>query len=170
MYRRRNKRFEGLPDSTTQAPAAKEPESNVLPEGSRADGKYSGLSSDPEFSKKAGLDSEKKEEITVIPNFKPSDLLVVIDLYAIILSFAFSQILKTKFDVVHDICKFDADQRQVVAEFAVPVVTKYFPQDWIAYLPEIKLTLCLVGITTAKFQQCHEKVKAMTIETTAKTL
>lgn len=167
MKRRRN-RFEisSTPETPAQAPAVKEPESAVISEDSKAEEKYKGLSADADFTRKAGLsgDSEKKPEVTVIPNFKPEDLLIVIDLYAVILSFIFSSILKTKFDVVYKICKFDEDQRKVVSEFAAPVVGKYFPTDWLPYLPEIKLGLCLVGITSTKFQQCMEAVKSATIE------
>lgn len=165
-YRRKNK-FETSGDTSTPAPV-NGPESPVIEQPSQAEDKYKGLSGDSDFQKKAGLESEKTAEVVVAVVIKPEDLLVVIDLYAIIISFIFAQILKTKFEVVYKICKFDEDQRKVVAEYAAPVCGKYFPTDWIPYLPEIKLGLCLVGITSTKFQQCMEAVKSMTIEATPK--
>lgn len=167
MRRRRN-RFETT-DSPAPAPA-KGPESAVIEEDSKAGDKYRNLSADSEFTRKAGLsdDDTKRPEVIVVATFKPEDLLIVIDFYAVVLAFIFSQVLKAKFDMVHKICKFDDDQRKVVSECLSPVVGKYFPQDWIEYLPEIKLGLCLVGITTAKFTQVMEAVKAATINVETK--
>jgi hypothetical protein len=165
MKRRRN-RFESSADSPAPAPVSKEPESSVIGEDSKAKDKYRDLSADADFTRKAGLsdEAEKKIAVVVIPDFKPEDLLIVIDFYAVVISFIFSRALNAKFEMVHKICKFDDDQRKVVSECLSPVVGKYFPQDWIAYLPEIKLGLCLVGITTAKFTQTLEAVKSATID------
>lgn len=169
MTRRRRNRFDSIPSETpAPAPEIKEPEQAVIAEPSNANDRYRELSSDSNFAKKAGVESEEKKplDVVVLPTFKPEDLLIVIDLYSVIISFIFSQVLKTKFDVVYKICKFDDDQKKVVSEFAAPVAAKYFPTDWLPYLPEIKLGLCIVGITSAKFQQCMEAVKSMTIDAT----
>lgn len=166
-YRRKNKFDATATDSPATAPAQNGPESSVLEQPSNADTKFAELSSDPNFQKKAGLENSetKKVDVEVIV-LTPKDLLVVIDLYAIVISFIFAQILKTKFEVVYNICKFDDDQKKVVSEFAAPVAAKYFPTDWLPYLPEIKLGLALVGITSTKFQQCLEAVKSKTIDAT----
>jgi hypothetical protein len=169
-YRRKNK-FE-TSDSPAPAPATVSSESSetpVLEQPSKAEDRYRDLASDSAFQKKAGLDDEaKKVDVEIVVTFKPEDLLVIIDLYAVILSFIFSRILNAKFDVVHKICKFDDDQRKVVSQFMAPVAAKYFPTDWLPYLPEIKLGLCLAGITSSKFQQCMEAVKSMTIDVAPK--
>lgn len=165
-YRRKSKIVEDTPTAPANAP-----ESAVLEQPSQAaDEKYKELSGNTEFQKKAGLETEetKKVEVEVIAIIKPEDLLIVIDFYAIVLTFIFSQILKARFEVIYKICKFDDDQKKVVSIYAAPVVAKYFPTDWIPYLPEIKLGLCLVGITSSKFQQCMEAVKVINVEATTK--
>lgn len=129
--------------------------------------KYTEATASEDFQKKAGVPSDAKEapvEAKVLIAFKPEDFVFILDVYAAILSFIFASALKSDFVTVHTVCKFDREQRQALAEALCPVVAKYFPEDWIKYLPEIRLGMMLAAVTGGKFQQVTEVIKQKTID------
>src|SRR5712664_973905 len=104
--RRKRKQFTA-DFSDAQMPATDE---TVKPDES----KYSNVAQDSDFQRKAGLDippaEDKKPEVTLVIQFKPEDFAFVLDVYAAIISFIFASALKSDFQTIHEVCKFDREQ------------------------------------------------------------
>jgi hypothetical protein len=98
---------------------------------------------------------EKKTETTALP-FSASELLWVFDVYTYIVAFLFATTLKTSFDVVYPMVKFDDEQKMAMAEPLSIIMQRYVPSEYLEYAPEFRLGMMLVTITGSNFQRAKE--------------
>jgi len=164
MARRRKKIIFGEENPEAQIIRDASPESSRQHETENS-GKYASISSDASFRSKLGMSARTEEkpsnetvaEVVVI--FDASQVIWIFDVYSAVIAFIFASALKTKFDVIAPACKFDDEQKQALAGPLAEIASKYFPQEWIKYLPEIKLAAMLAAITGGKFHAAQQVVK-----------
>lgn len=105
-------------------------------------------------------DAEKKKEVKKaadeIPEiFTPSNVEFVFDLYAGIISFVFSILLKAEFKPIFQELKFEDAEKKAMAVPLAKIASKYAPHEWAGMQAEIELVTSIGLYTVMGFKRAQ---------------